>query len=102
MFGPNPKFLYVVELGIIKDVQKYIDAKYNINIVDEYGRSATIIAAERNDFEMLKMLVDAGAKLDVKDKFESSPLEQAKKNNNQEMIDFIENKIKDKNTRYIL
>lgn len=78
-----------VALGNYDDVKKLIDARYDVNEKDEEGNTPAIIAASRNDFKMLKMLVDAGAKLNVTNDNGDSPLQFSQQFKNTEMENFI-------------
>lgn len=56
-------------------VKKYISEKKNVNIIDdESGQSMLHLATELGDFELVKMLIDAGAKVNIKDKIGRTPI----------------------------
>ena len=61
----------------------------NVNERDIYGNYAATIAASNNNFVMLELLYNAGAKLDVTDGAKLTPLDYAKENENAEMATFI-------------
>jgi ankyrin repeat protein len=94
----GPKIVDVVALGQIDDVKTLIARGGNVNDLDEYGNHPSIIAASRNDLELLKILVAAGAQLNVFNPQGENPLYWAELNKNTEMIDFINSKTP--NNRY--
>lgn len=79
--------------GMSERVAHYIGTGDDVNEKDYNGDYAVVVAAERNDFKILKMLVDAGARLDVQKYV--SPLQWARHNKNQQMIDYIVEKLRD-------
>lgn len=79
-----------VALGAYDDVKKLIAAHYDVNEKDNEGNAPVIIAASRNDFKMLKMLVEAGAKLNVTNDNGDSPLQFAQLFKNAEMQSYIQ------------
>lgn len=84
----------VIELvinGQTKDLENWIcDPRCDVNETDIYGNCGVIAAAARNDLEILKILFEAGANLDVSDHVGRSPMSYARKYHNESMIDFIE------------
>lgn len=50
------------------------------------------MVASGNNFEILKVLVEGGAKLNVRDGFEQPPLSLAEDNKNQYMVNYIKEK----------
>ncbi|WP_454781982.1 ankyrin repeat domain-containing protein [Legionella sp. WA2022007384] len=61
----------------------------NVNAQDKYGASPALIAAKRNDLEILEFLVGSGADLKVSDDLNQTPMDWAEHNRNEKMIDFI-------------
>ena len=89
-------------LGQKKTVQKLLDAGCDVNIIDEFGLTAAIVAAKRNDLEVLNILKERGADLSLKDKMGQDALFWARQNKNHVMIELISqqhsnNKILNKN-----
>lgn len=85
----------LVELGQIEAVKKLLATdKYDVNQQDKFGNCAVLMAAIRNDLEILKVLQAAGARLDIEDHFKNTPLKWAKENENDEMVNFINKSIK--------
>lgn len=96
MYSPDPNRAYrhidIVEYakrGFIDGVLKCIRNGDDVNAKDYNDMTAVVAALQNNDLNMLRMLLDAGAKLC---KFHGvSALGWAKNNKNQEMIDLITN-----------
>jgi ankyrin repeat protein len=62
------KFFTLVSLGQIKAVKEFIESdNIDVNLQNEYKNCAVLIAARNNDTNMLKMLIEKGAKIDVAD-----------------------------------
>ncbi len=56
-------------------VRKYISERKNVNIVDKVTRKTMLhLATEAGNFELVKMLIDAGAKVNAKDKYGRTPI----------------------------
>lgn len=88
------KHVDVVEcakMGMFDALLELIE-KFNkdVNEIDESGYSAILCAAQRNDLNMMKMLVQHGACLDV-ETYGHTPIGYAKHYKNQDMIEFIQN-----------
>jgi len=86
----EPEIIDFVALGQIDDVKKLIVMGKDVNNPDKYGNYAVIVAASRNDFETLKLLVEAGAKLNVFNRMGDDALIWAVRNDNMRMKDYIE------------
>jgi len=54
-------------------LEKLIKAGVDINATDPTGSTALLIAVERHDVKAIKMLVEAGADLDIENCFKYSP-----------------------------
>jgi ankyrin repeat protein len=80
--------------GMIDRVEYYIKCGVDVNEQDYYGNYAVTCAAERGDMCILRMLVDAGANLKVKNGGGLTPLGFAIVNEDQEMIDYINGRFK--------
>ncbi|MGE3318299.1 MAG: ankyrin repeat domain-containing protein [Candidatus Berkiella sp.] len=83
----------LVELGQIDDVKMLIKDGGDVNEADKHGNYPVIIAASRNDLEMLKVLVKAGAKLRVTNEDGDNAATWAKRHNNPEMVNYINEKV---------
>lgn len=86
---PAILLIELVSLGQLDAVKKMLLDGYDANETTEYGETAAFLAASRNDFDMLKLLAEYGAKLDVKDGRGRNIIGWAKYFKNQEMIDYI-------------
>ncbi|MGE3318300.1 MAG: ankyrin repeat domain-containing protein [Candidatus Berkiella sp.] len=80
----------LVSLGQLEDVKKLIQSGHSVNEPDDSGNYPVIIAAEQNDLAMLKILVEAGAKVQRLNESGQNALSWAQTHQNQEMIDFIQ------------
>lgn len=80
--------------GMEDEVKKCIGCGCDVNQRDYNGDCAIIWAAQRNDMEILKLLVNAGARLDIDKSGGPSPLGYAIANKNQQMIDYIKRELK--------
>lgn len=79
-------------IGMKKGVARCIARGDDVNQTDYSGGYAVEVAAQRNDMEILTMLVNAGARLDV---YSGSPLGWAKHNKSEKMIDYIQEQLRD-------
>lgn len=87
------RLIYFVSVGHIRAVKELLDKHYDPNEKDEMGNTAIMIAAERNDFNMVKVLFENGSRLDVKDSGGRTPLGWAEKNKNPKMVSFIQQEL---------
>ncbi len=83
--------LELVRTGQCEIVKKLLKENTNPNIQNSQKTSPALIAAQKNDLEMLKLLVKYGAKLDLQDCWGRTVSEWAEKHQNREMIEFIDN-----------
>jgi len=80
----------MISLGQVEIVKKIIEKDSTvINKRDNYGNYPIIEAARCNNFEILKILVNSGAKIDVKNCLNQTTLFWVERNNNDEMKNFI-------------
>lgn len=87
----NP-LLGMVTLGQLETVQNMVATNvYDINKQNEYGNCPVLEAAKSNNLQMLQILINAGARLDVADIFGNTPLTWAQKHNNTDMIALVDN-----------
>jgi hypothetical protein len=81
------------KLGMFEDVERLMAvSRSDVNEQDVSGDCAVLCAAERNDLKIMKLLVNAGASLEVKGGGGLTPLGYARFNKSQEMIEYIEKK----------
>lgn len=96
----NSELLGTVSMGQIRALNELLSESPNIDVngknVD--GNFAAMIAAQHNDLPMLKLLVSHGARLDLKDGFGRTVMGWAKKHKNNEMVEFINNKLSESST----
>lgn len=86
------ELLTLVGMGQIAQVKELLqNEKCDIDQQDGSQNTAAIIAARRNDLDMLKVLAYAGADLNCKNFFGQDVYGWAKKHNNKEMLDFLNN-----------
>ena len=86
----SEQMIYMASFGDIQGIKKLISLGYDVNIQNEDKQYPALMAAERNDLEMLKVLIDAGSKVDLEDIYGTTPMFFAKKFKNEKMIRLIE------------
>ena len=60
-----------------------------VNIVDEYGRNALMLACENGNIEVVKLLLEANADIDIVDEYGNSALMYAKRYKHTEIIELL-------------
>jgi len=85
----NVDLITLVSLGSIPIVKQKLLEGWDPNVQNEDGTSPALKAAGRNDLEMLKLLIQAGARVDVADIAGFTPIKLANMNENKEMIQLI-------------
>jgi ankyrin repeat protein len=55
------------ERGDVQEVERLIKSGVDLNIRDNWGRTALIWASSRNNIEVVKLLIEAGAHLNIRD-----------------------------------
>jgi ankyrin repeat protein len=92
------ELIEIVSSGQIKAVRELMDKKnsgalkLDLNERDGEGNLAAVIAAKRNDLEMLELLVSNGARIDLADSYGRTVEGWARKYKNEEMLQFIMSK----------
>jgi uncharacterized protein len=86
---PVVQLSFLASLGQIRAVKEMLVNQYDPNEKDDNGCTAVMVAAQRNDFEMLQLLAKYGASLDVKDSCGRTPLGWAERYKNAKMVSFI-------------
>lgn len=89
----NPDLVTLVSGGCVSSVKKKLDQGWNPNVQSRNGMSAINKAVERNDLEMLKVLVAAGGRVNVKDGTGFTPLQIAEMNKSEEMVKYIKQQL---------
>lgn len=74
------------EIGVTECIENH---ECDVNEHDLYDNYPVTKAASNNNFVILRLLFEAGAKFDVVDGFGKSPLDYAKKNENTDMEVYI-------------
>jgi len=74
-----------VESNNLKMVKELIKAGANLDILDNIGNTALILASYRNNIEIAKELIKAGANVNSQDKYGSTALIYASYKNNIEI-----------------
>lgn len=83
-------FINLGQIEVVSELLETLDSNVDLNVEDPNGKLAVTTAAARNDFKMLKLLVDFGARVDLKDYSGKTVGWWAAKHANSEMKDFIE------------
>ena len=79
MSAQFPLLINAVSSGQTEMVEKLINGGYNINEQTDLGTTPAMIAINRNDIVILKILINAGAKLDVCNCFGDTAISLASK-----------------------
>lgn len=77
------------KIGMTDGVKEMIAMKADVNEKDRKGDYAVLWATKRNDLDILKLLVDAGAFLEVRGGNGITPLMYSRANCNLKMEQFI-------------
>lgn len=67
----------------------------DVNVIDNDGNSALIFAVAYGQIDVTKKLIEKGAELDIKDSQGNTPLEIAKLNNNEDIIQLLTINVKE-------
>jgi ankyrin repeat protein len=94
---PLVDLVYMGQMNAVKDLIEKLGSRLDINEKDKSGNFAAMMAAERNDLPMLKLLADNGADLSLTDGRGRSVKGWAMKHNNSEMLELIEEALKKHN-----
>lgn len=90
----NVNLITLVSLGSYDLVkQKLYEESWDPNVQNEDGTTPALRAAERNDLQILQLLIDKGAKMDTADKMGFTPIDLARRNENKDMIELINDTI---------
>ncbi|KAA0966347.1 hypothetical protein FQ087_08960 [Sporosarcina sp. ANT_H38] len=69
----NKELLNAIELKDTKTVSKLINEGANLDVQDENGRTATMLATYNNDVATAKVLIKAGADVNIQDDKQNNP-----------------------------
>lgn len=79
--------------GSVQDVQRILDSGVNVNAQhDLFGITALHSAAIQANVDIVKLLLSRGANVNIKDNDKCTPLSQAKRGGNQEIIRMLMDK----------
>ena len=67
------QFFQAVEKGQVIEIENLINEGIDINVVDDKGRTAAMIATYANHQEIVKVLIKRGADIDIQDDMENNP-----------------------------
>jgi glutaminase len=76
-------------LGDLYEVQQLIARGVDVNIADYDGRTALHLAASEGHYRVVEYLLLKDAKIDAKDRWGNSPLDDALRNQHQEVVAII-------------
>jgi len=79
----------VVRKGDSQGVKALLEEKIDVNLADEKGRTALMVAAIKGDADMVKLLIDAGADWHMKDADGKTAQQLATTSNNDEIAKLI-------------
>lgn len=97
IYGIYVPIIVFAKAGQIDKVQECIKSGCDVNEKDASGTCAIIEAAKRNDLDMVKILIKAGAKRLVQNRFKESTLSWATFHHNDEMLEVLKNGILNSN-----
>ncbi len=89
------QLIQIVNLGQRQALEELLNKYENLDVnqKDDYGNFPAIIAARHNDLPILKILVEHGAKLNLKDGFNRTVMGWAQKHKNEEMKKYIDDQL---------
>ncbi|NHB59475.1 ankyrin repeat domain-containing protein [Acinetobacter sp. 194] len=82
-----PELVYHASLGNITEVEALLESGTDVNQTDDEGYSALQAAAENDNLEVVKLLVENGA--NVQYKAEYTALELAEMAGNSEVVNYL-------------
>ncbi len=88
---PKPPLVEAAEYGDIRRVKEIIKlGEANINATNAAGLTAVTIAAMNNNLELLRVLVQAGADVNIRGKNNQNAVDWARAHDNKEMLQLID------------
>jgi glutaminase len=81
---------YAASFGLIKELQNLLGRGVDINCVNPDQRTALHVAASEGKTEVVEYLLSKGANPKVKDRWDQTPLENAKYGKHQKIINLLE------------
>jgi uncharacterized protein len=73
MVSMEMRFFQAAENGNVSELENHIDDGIDINVVDDQGRTAAMIATYANHPEIVKALITRGADIDIQDNMKNNP-----------------------------
>lgn len=98
-YSENPIIVDVANMGQIETLKKLIAEGIDIEETNESGLNALLMAAKRNDTEMVEFLLLAGANPKVKDCYGRSFKYWARQYNNIKMVQLMVKTDKNENSK---
>ncbi len=81
--------LQEVKKGNINEVQRLLDADFNLELKDQNGYTPLMHAVKHQNSQLIEMLADFGANVNISDHLEDTPLVWASSMNNYEMVKIL-------------
>ena len=82
----NKGLLTAAEKGEVSKVRTLLEKEADVNVKDEFDRTALMLAAFGGHTEVVKVLLEAGADVNAKGKFGATALSFATERNHTEII----------------
>ena len=87
--NPVLTFIWAASQGDLSEARRSLVTGVDINKGDYDLRTALHLAAAEGQFDMVKYLVSKGADVNVKDRWNNTPIVDAKTKNHQDIVDFL-------------
>lgn len=84
-------FLDAAIFGDFDVIEKLLEKKVNVNVRDNVGNTALILASIEGRTEVVEILIKANAKKDILNKHGKSALDYAKERKRKDIIKILEN-----------
>ena len=81
--------IWAAELGRISQVEFFLTCHSDVNAADTFGSTGLHYAVGNKDFDMVRLLIDKGANLNLKDRHGNTPLIAAEKTGNIPVKDYL-------------
>lgn len=84
------ELIWAASTGDISEIKRTIALGVDINKGDYDNRTALHLAAAEGHYDVIKYLIDKGANIDATDRWNMTPLDDAKANNNDSIIALLQ------------